>query len=276
MNWFDRMMYNHQMSKVNANYRDPFAKKEPKPTIIRPADYFQELLENDRRFTRQYGYTRREPVSRNAGWTVEWEWYKGKTKTARSDWWIFKDNEVESGLAYLRLEPELYNIVHVKILYVPREFGGMGIGRRAMQAINNKCDSTNELATAGHKFSDMEFFEDDDYLVLQLCPNPLDAVAIIPPRNDDWTDDDNYSFIRDETNSPLGEYNEKRLDLDGLIQFYTSCDYVRCDKRRYRIQTNENGDRVKVPDMTGRSFKIDRPILIYPEEHLDRLSARWV
>ena len=115
-----------------------------------------------------------------------------------------------------------------------------------------------------------------NYLVLQLCPNPLDARCIIPPRNEDWTDDDNYVYIRDETNSPLGQYNEKRLDLDGLIQFYQSCGYVRCDKRRYRIQTNANGDRVKVPDMTARSFKIDRPILIYPEEHLDRLSARWV
>jgi GNAT superfamily N-acetyltransferase len=276
MNYFRHLMNQHRLSQVNSNYRDPFATSKPKPKIVKPTEYFLELLTEDRRFERQYGYTRRHPVSRNGGWTVEWEWYKGKEKTATSDWWKFTDTIVDGGVAYLRLEPEIYNIMHVKILYVPKQFGGQGVGRRAMQAINNKCDATNKLALNGHKFTEMKYFEDDEYLAMQLCPNPMDASAIIPPRNEDWTDDGNFTFIRDETNSPLGKYNEKRLDLDGLIQFYQSCGYVRCDKRRYRIETNEDGKRVKVKDMTARSFHIDRPVMVYPESNIDRLSARWV
>ena len=268
------MLHNHYMSRINANYRDPFAVKPKKDTIVRPADYFFELLKESRSFRRQYGYTRRIPRGANGGYTVEWVDVKGEKQDVGSDWWKYKDSVVDKGVAYLRLESEIYNIVHVKILYVDRKFGGQGIGRRAMEAIVDYADKVNEKAEVGYKFAKDKYFEDDDYLALQLCPNPMDAMGIIPPKDGDWTRDFNFEMIRDECHSSLGQYNDRRLTMEQLIEFYSSFGFVRADERRFKI-IEKDGKRYKVPDMYHRSFEVDRPVLWYPERHLDKATPRW-
>ncbi|PHS03788.1 MAG: hypothetical protein COA78_17305 [Blastopirellula sp.] len=181
----------------------------------------------------------------------EWTRQKGFASLMWHDttWWQFQPASLNEGRCYCQLEVE-FNQIMIRVIYTEEEYSGKGVATKAIESLKGLIDELDRVAKT-----------EGTYLILKLCPSPVDICGLIP--REDWRSGFEIGFSV--------KLDTKRLDLDALINWYTKkLGFVPCECLRYRREGN-----CMVPNMTYGSWILKRPALMYPEENLDFVEAEY-
>jgi len=182
-----------------------------------------------------------------------------------SDWWRYKRKITDTEETYLQLSPAS-ELVKLVVLSTPPQYRRKGLAKSALIDLMQMVGEFDRyLKGLGRDLS----------YSITLVPNPVDVMGIppAPPINNpegepDWTSGFEQYF-EDETLRELGKYNDKPMDLAQLIAFYKSLGFVESEQLKYTLRNGE-----WFYNMTGRSFSIGRPCLMWPEVNIERAIVR--
>lgn len=223
-----------------------------------PAIEFTEMLENDYEWTNMKGFTGKQPYIKQDVFAhqsyLAFDIVKSAKQQFKSNWWRYRPHGEYTAATYAQIEP-YRDKVKLQVLHTPKEFRGQGLASAAIKSLQNMTNGIDYRC----KHND-EFYLYDCF-TLWLVPNPVDVVCKFPP--EDWTSNFTDNFM-DETFRDLGPYNDKPYAMEELISYYEKRGFVKSERLKYLIRNGKAHF-----NMSGRSWSLERPSMIYPAENLD-------
>jgi hypothetical protein len=259
----------------------------PVVTTTAPKKIFYDLLNQNKKFKRLKGNT-----SWHYSLNREGQYYKrylrSRTRNEDSFWWLYCGKKNRRGLIEIPDYSALTCRVHQRILYVPKEDGGKGIGKEIMQELMAIVDTVDGMCKAGTKHKNKtpscqsfilalypnSFVINDDengncYWNLEEIENEEDVI--------DWTaweehthDEKPDRYLVDETEKYLPE-DKCRMNMKQLQEFYGGLGFVDCPELAFNEWYDWNSGRQRRElGISARSFTHKRWAMIYPAVNLER------
>ena len=253
-----------------------------KVTNITPFKIFINKIRKDKRFLCLKGYS-----SWNLSLGRDMQYYKRYYKDTKrrepSDWYLYMGEGDRRAIVQLPQWDELRCKAFLKILWVPSEIGGKGVGSEVMDVLKSHVRFVDDLCKSGERY-DGKFVTCNSF-ILYLIPNSFIVkdgywnVTEIENRTDkiDWTVDPNSPekdgdpdfMIRDETFKYINR-EDLRLSLKELQAFYKDKHgFVVCEELGITETFDwETGRVSRDLNITARSFCHQRWPLLWPPENL--------
>ena len=240
----------------------------PKKTTVSGQEVFYALLKQDKRFVMLKGYSH-ETISTQPDGSYRTVRVRTEGRHESSWFWRWIDSETDGGaIVEIPEQRENGNRAFWKCLWVPEEFGQMGIGRRvaeALKGITNVVDGMAKDENAKHDGLPVN----GPCFSLQLAPTPFfteewnldQSVCKI-----DWSNGDAATKnMLDDSEAELPK-RLTRLNWIQLRDWYASMGFVSVDGLKYHEWYDSEQNRIrKQPMMRARSYVINRTVMIYPE-----------
>ena len=277
--WSERNYYDKQK---RANMYGASSYSRRKITHIAPIKIFRELLNKDKRFMRLKGYSSWSMSQKRDGSYYQ-KWYKYTERIEKSHWYLYLGEGNRRALIEV---PEYFDMrckVFLKILWVPPEISGLGVGGEVMDILKEMVRKVDDLAKAGNKYKDL--YVSCSSFIIYLIPNSfivLDGywnVEDIENRKDriNWSanpqaeeQDDAPDFKVSDATFQYLDKEKLRLDLKQLQEFYIDKHgFVTCEELAINEYYDWDAGVIKRDlGITARSFCHQRWPLMWPPENL--------
>ena len=254
----------------------------PKATNITPFKIFIERIKKDKRFKNLKGYSS-WTLSIGKDMQYRKRWYRDKVRREPSNWYLYSGEGNRRAIIQLPEWDELRCEAFLKILWVPPEIGGFGIGSEVIDVLKSHVRTVDDMCKSGQKYRDKHITCNS--FIIYLIPNSfvvLDGywnVADIEDGTDliDWTadpdapekeGDPDYKIV-DETFKYISK-DDVRLSLKDLKSFYVDKhEFVECLELGIHEWFNwETGQVIRDLNITPRSVCHQRWPLLWPPENL--------
>ena len=278
-NWREIKLYDrHRRADIYATGHY----NRPKATNITPFKIFIQRIKKDKRFKNLRGYS---------SWTLSIgndmqyhkRWYRDKVRREPSNWYLYIGEGNRRAIIQLPEWDELRCEAFLKILWVPPEIGGCGVGSEVIDVLKSHVRTVDDMCKSGEKYQDKHITCNS--FIIYLIPNSfvvLDGywnVADIEEGTDliDWTSDPeaeeregdpDYKIV-DETWKNISK-DDVRLSLKDLKSFYVEKHgFVECIELGIHEYFNWETGRVhRDLNITPRSVCHQRWPLLWPPENL--------
>ncbi len=251
-------------------------------TNITPFNIFKSKINKDKRFMRLKGYSSWN-LSLDSNAQYYRRWYRYSERNEPSDWYLFRGDGDRRAIINL---PEYYEMrckVFLKILWVPPNIAGRGVGTEVMEILQSIVRDVDDLAKSGERYNNKNiscssfviylipnaFIVEDDYWNVQDIENREDKINwTCNPEAAEEDDDPDITMI-DETFSYMDK-SKIRLSLKELQKFYIDkLGFVTCEELAIDETINwETGTISRDLNISARSFCHQRWPLLWPPENL--------
>lgn len=240
----------------------------PKKTTVSGQETFYALLKQDKRFVMLKGHSH-ETLSTQPDGSYRTVRVRTEGRHESSWFWRWIDSETDGGaIVEIPEQRENGNRAFWKCLWVPEEFGQMGIGRRVAEALKGITDVVDGMAKDENAKHD-GLPVNGPCFSLQLAPTPFHTEEWNLDQEVcdlDWSNGDAATKkMIDDSEAELPK-RLTRLNWVQLRDWYASMGFVSVDGLKYHEWYDAEQNRIrKQPMMRARSYVINRTVMIYPE-----------